>query len=280
MLELQDKSILLVEDEMIIGMNTKNQLEILGYNIIHVCDGNDAIQKIYSEQSIALVLMDIDLGVGANGIEVYRKILKIKNIPVIFVSSHLEPEIISLTERITSYGYIAKSSIIKIYDVQIKLAYKLFLEKQKVDNFSKYLITALENASEPIFISDTEGKVIYFNKAYLEIQHDPNDTISNKVIEEYKVIIIVFSENGDKLESDDWASTRPLKGESGKDIVMYVYNNINKMLIGNYYSYAPIYDDQKQIIGSYVKIGKLIQPINKKLLDKMHKEIHLTIAST
>jgi len=49
------------------------------------------------------------------------------------------------------------------------MAYKLFIEKIKTDTFDKYLKVALENASEPIFISNADADVIFCNKAYLKI---------------------------------------------------------------------------------------------------------------
>jgi len=48
------------------------------------------------------------------------------DIPVVFLSSHTEPEIVEKTERITSYGYVVKNSTITVLDASIKMAFKLF----------------------------------------------------------------------------------------------------------------------------------------------------------
>lgn len=37
-------------------------------------------------------------------------ILARRNLPLIFLSSHTEPEVVAKTEKITSYGYIVKNS--------------------------------------------------------------------------------------------------------------------------------------------------------------------------
>jgi len=53
-------------------------------------------------KEIDLVLMDIDLGKGINGIQTAEKILQIKELPIIFLSSHIEDEIIKKTERVST----------------------------------------------------------------------------------------------------------------------------------------------------------------------------------
>lgn len=75
--------------------------------------------------------MDINLGSGIDGIEATQEILKERNIPVLFLSGHIEPEIIEKTEQVTSYGYVVKNSGITILDASIKMAFKLFEANKK-----------------------------------------------------------------------------------------------------------------------------------------------------
>jgi len=277
MSETLERNILLVDDELIIGMATKQKLEKIGYSVTVASQGKHAMEIINTKDDISLVLMDIDLGNGQNGIDICREIINRKNIPIVFVSSHTEPEVVSLTEQVTSYGYIVKSSSITVYDASIKMAYKLFNERRNKDKYSKYLFTALNNATEPIFISDLNGDVVFFNIAYLSIQglNDPSQ-IQNK-FSEYSKIITVYSSDGTLLEKNDWASTRGLRGLSGDDVVFYVYQHrIQKILI-NLFTYAPIYGDANEIIGSYVKIiGKVENP-DPTIIKKIIKDLNLTI---
>jgi len=277
MSETLERNILLVDDELIIGMATKQKLAKIGYSVTVASQGKHAMEIINTKDDISLVLMDIDLGNGQNGIDICREIINRKNIPIVFVSSHTEPEVVSLTEQVTSYGYIVKSSSITVYDASIKMAYKLFNERRNKDKYSKYLFTALNNATEPIFISDLNGDVVFFNIAYLSIQglNDPSQ-IQNK-FSEYSKIITVYSSDGTLLEKNDWASTRGLRGLSGDDVVFYVYQHrIQKILI-NLFTYAPIYGDANEIIGSYVKIiGKVENP-DPTIIKKIIKDLNLTI---
>jgi len=74
---LNNKTILLVEDEIVIGTSEKKQLEILGYKVVWVTNGHDAFNEVKNyHDRIDLILMDIDLGEGIDGTETAKEILK------------------------------------------------------------------------------------------------------------------------------------------------------------------------------------------------------------
>jgi PAS domain S-box-containing protein len=123
------RTILLVEDEAILAMTEKMSLEQYGYTVTVVHSGEKAIETMKTSSGISLILMDIDLGRGIDGTEAASIILKDYDIPVIFVSSHCEREIVEKAEKITSYGYVVKSSSITVLDASIKMAFRLFKAK-------------------------------------------------------------------------------------------------------------------------------------------------------
>jgi len=129
----QKKHILLVEDEVLIAMMEMEQLETYGYSVSHVTNSEAAFNAVISpEKSYDLILMDINLGSGVDGTECADRILQHFDIPIVFLSSHTEPEVVEKTERITSYGYVVKNSGSTILDTSIKMAFKLYEEKLKV----------------------------------------------------------------------------------------------------------------------------------------------------
>ena len=120
------KTILLVEDEVLIAMSEKRSLEKYGYAVITVHSGENAIEAVENIPDIDLILMDINLGGGIDGTEAAEHILKSRDLPVVFLSSHIEPEIVERTEKITSYGYVVKNTGITVLDASMKMAFKLF----------------------------------------------------------------------------------------------------------------------------------------------------------
>jgi CheY-like chemotaxis protein len=119
--------ILLVEDEAIIAMAERSQLVARGYEVLVAISASEAVRLVDDAPwSIDLILMDIDLGWGIDGIEVARRILAKHDLPIAFLSSHREPSVIEETETISSYGYILKNSGLMVLDASIKMALKLF----------------------------------------------------------------------------------------------------------------------------------------------------------
>jgi len=128
------RTILLVEDEAIIALNEKRQLEAAGYRVVHALSGEAAIEAVRAEPAgINLILMDIDLGSGMYGTDAAKAILARHDIPLLFLSSHMEPELVRRTEEITNYGYVVKSSVFTVLDASIKMAFKLFAAKRQLD---------------------------------------------------------------------------------------------------------------------------------------------------
>lgn len=127
------KKILLVEDDPLLAVIETRDLRSRGYEIIHVSTGEQAVQfAVRDKNEIDLILMDINLGDGIDGTEATEIILKERDIPVVFLSSHIEQEIVGKTENLTSYGYVVKNSGVTVIDASIKMAFRLFEANNKI----------------------------------------------------------------------------------------------------------------------------------------------------
>ena len=128
------KRILLVEDDSFVAMMGMRTLTINNFDVVHVNSGEKAIELIDSDPYFDMVLMDIDLGIGMEGTDAAKIILERHDVPLVFLSSHTEPEIVKKTEDITSFGYIVKDSGETVLIASIKMAFKLFDSIKKQDN--------------------------------------------------------------------------------------------------------------------------------------------------
>ncbi len=162
-----------------------------------------------------------------------------------------------------------------VYDASIKMAYKLFQEKSEKDRFSNYLRSALDTAKEPVFISDLQGNIVFFNQAYLRIQGLSERHEMLMDFAEYSELLQVYSAEGKRLDKDDWASIRGLRGLSGDNSIYYVYQRRLKTIMANYYAYAPIWDDAGKIIGSYVKIIGQVEKPDPGILERIALDLGL-----
>ncbi|MGE5458678.1 MAG: PAS domain S-box protein, partial [Methanococcaceae archaeon] len=153
----EQKTILLVEDELIVAMSGKLTLKKYGYNVITADTGEKAIDIFKKDDSIDLILMDIDLGTGIDGTEAAISILKERFIPILFLSSHIEPEIVEKTEKITSYGYVVKNTGNTVLDASIKMAFKLFDAREKAESE----LTERTRAEEELSVSEIRYRRLF-----------------------------------------------------------------------------------------------------------------------
>ncbi|MFA5782754.1 MAG: PAS domain S-box protein [Bacteroidales bacterium] len=124
-MEKLNKTILFVEDESITAMMQAKSLANEGFTVIGANTGEKAIEVVRSGGKIDLILMDIELGGGIDGTQAAKEILKDYDIPVLFLSSHTEKDIVDKIEKITSYGYVVKNTGIAVLTASIKMAFKL-----------------------------------------------------------------------------------------------------------------------------------------------------------
>ena len=102
---MNPQTILLVEDEAIIALAEAAAIKRFGYEAISATSGEKAIQIANDNPAVSLVLMDIDLGSGIDGTEAARRILAGRNIPIVFLTSHSEREMVEKVRGITRYGH-------------------------------------------------------------------------------------------------------------------------------------------------------------------------------
>ncbi len=171
------KTILLVEDEPIISMAEKLILEKSGYQVLTTLSGEKAIQAIEEEPGIDLILMDINLGAGIDGTEAASRILEKRDLPIVFLSSHTEQDIVSRTEGISSYGYIVKNSGKTVLLASIKMAFRLFDARNGLRNREAHyhsLFDGLTQIQEQLAESRAELKAIYDTAPVLMCVVDEN----------------------------------------------------------------------------------------------------------
>jgi PAS domain S-box-containing protein len=166
-IEARPKTLLLVEDEAVIGLAEKRALMKEGYSVIHLLSGEEAIALMEGElgSSIDLILMDIDLRDGIDGPRAAMEILRRHDLPVVFLSSHTEKAIVAETEEITNYGYILKNSGNTVLFASIKMAFKLHQAHHQLEQSEGRFRALIENIQEGICIMDEDDHFIFVNQA-------------------------------------------------------------------------------------------------------------------
>src|SRR5262245_34435406 len=101
-------SVLIVEDDPIIGLDLKKALEGFGYSVSGpIISGEEAVTEA-KKASPDLVLMDINLKGKMDGITAAMEIGKAKPTPVIFLTADTDEKTLQRAMLTIPYGYLIK----------------------------------------------------------------------------------------------------------------------------------------------------------------------------
>jgi PAS domain S-box-containing protein len=189
MSEISKKIILLVEDDSYTAKIISIALEQSDLDVIIADSGEKAIEIINSGQIIHLILMDIILGDGIDGIEAARIILQDHDIPIMFLSGHSDPEILHRAEQVSSYGYLLKQSDYNLIITSIKMALNLYEARQKVRQHEETLKKRewfeniiSESVSDGVVVIDETGTILFVNQTLEHIfGYSAEKMIGNKL---------------------------------------------------------------------------------------------------
>ncbi|MCI0472480.1 MAG: ATP-binding protein [Ignavibacteria bacterium] len=100
--------LLIVEDELLIAEDLSARLRAIGYEITGTVPTGEEALKICETTFPDVILMDIMLGKGIDGIETQKIIKERYNIPVIYLTSYSDAVTVSRAKMTEPYGYIIK----------------------------------------------------------------------------------------------------------------------------------------------------------------------------
>lgn len=83
-------SVLIIEDEPLISMQLEDLVRSLGHEVCGMAATRTQAREIVARQTPGLVLADIQLADGSSGLDAVDDILKISDVPVIFITAYPE----------------------------------------------------------------------------------------------------------------------------------------------------------------------------------------------
>jgi len=161
---MDKKRILLVEDEQLTALDIESDLVRLGYDVpAIVASGEDAIRAA-ADVHPDLVLMDITLSGALSGIEAAAEIRNAHQIPVIFMTAHIDAETTARAIKTQPFGYLLKPVDVKHLAIMIDIAiYKSNAEATLRVSEERYR-QLVELAMSVILRWDTRGNITFINE--------------------------------------------------------------------------------------------------------------------
>jgi PAS domain S-box-containing protein len=156
-------TILVVEDEKIIAKGIEKRLRGLGYAASwSASTGEEAIKKA-SELRPDLVLMDIHLGSGMDGVEAAGVIRRQLNLPVVYLTAHSDDATLQRAKLTEPFGYCLKPYEDKELQLAIEIGlYKHQMESRLREN-EQWLAATLGSIGDGVIATNEAGRVRFMN---------------------------------------------------------------------------------------------------------------------
>lgn len=266
---MTDIKVLVVEDEAIVAMDVKYRLESLGYIIPAIAStGEDAV-KLSAQTSPDVILMDIMLGKGMDGVEAAEIIHKSSDIPIIYLSAYADEKTLARAKITKPFGYILKPFEERELHSAIEIAiYNHNLEKELKES-KKWLQAAINSIGDAVIATDKNGNIKIMNPfaealtgwKKEEVLSHPLKTIFN----------IINGDTGEKVEDPinrvykegsfyGLACNTLLISKNGKEIPVEIIGSLIKddrdAIIGVILTFYDIFE-RKQLEANLKKFGKV-----------------------
>ncbi len=160
--------ILIVEDEALVARELKSRLIQMGWEVAGIAYGEEAIE-LARETRPDLLLTDIHLKGGANGIEVAQKICEEMDIPVVFLTAYSDAETVAKAKSVTPFGYIIKPVENREMQITIDMALYKFKIDKELKETQQLLQTALTCIGSALVFVDESGHVVNVNRDASEL---------------------------------------------------------------------------------------------------------------
>ena len=137
--------ILIIEDEAVLGLYVSDLLESQGYDVLDVVDNGREALSVYQQNRVDLVLCDINLKGGWDGIETAQQLIAFKPVPVIYLTAFSDRDTIERAKNTFPAAYLTKPVRAENLNIAVELAIHNFIQaktavvssEKKIDSSEK-----------------------------------------------------------------------------------------------------------------------------------------------
>ena len=160
---MEQERILVVEDERIIALDLTRRLEKFGYEVVGTASRADEAVNLTGSKHPDLVLMDIMLSGGEDGVVAATEIKDRFNIPVVFLTAYADEETLQRAKVAEPVGYVLKP----FKERELYSTIDIGLYKSRADRAllkqERLFSSILHSVGDGIISTDADGLIQFMN---------------------------------------------------------------------------------------------------------------------
>jgi PAS domain S-box-containing protein len=166
---------MLVEDEMTVAMDVQQRLETMGYRVVSYVTSTEEALRNAQQLSPDLILMDMKIRSGMDGIETAAKIRELQDIPVIYITAYADEPTLVRARFTEGFGYLIKPFDDRDLQSAIEIAlYKHRMERKLREIEERYALVG-HAANDGIWDWDLVSDEVYYSPRWKTILGLPED---------------------------------------------------------------------------------------------------------
>ncbi len=165
----QLKRILIVEDEPIVGLDLQAMLEPMGYAVMAIVPTADEAYRAALAGSPDLILMDVRLKEGSDGVDAARRIRRELDAPIIYITATADDATVDRARDTMPYGYLIKPITERDLVTNVDSAITRHAMERALRESEERFRTIFEAANDSIIIHDIDtGGIVDANRRAIE----------------------------------------------------------------------------------------------------------------
>jgi len=183
----RQQTILVVEDEAIVAEDVRASLEEAGYRVSAVASNRQtALENVACERP-DLILLDIMLAGGDDGIGVADAIHAHDDVPVVYLTAYSDDALVQRAKATAPYGFLLKPFNEHELHATVEMAlYRHQMEEAQRRNEAQFR-RLFEDAPLPYHSLDEEGRILVVNQAWLDTLGYPRAEVIGRPVADFIV---------------------------------------------------------------------------------------------
>lgn len=258
-------NILIVEDEGLLAMELEENLQQQGYEVVEIADNCADAREAYRKHQVDLILLDVNIKGGCDGIETAACLMQIKEVPFIYLTAFTDTATIERAKQTFPAAYLSKPYQATNLAIAIEMALHNFAfrkapEPRPAQKTKMDMVDWEEKKEKP---AENRESILSFNNAifvkqnYKFIKIDINDIYYLEADSNYTYIYTI---------------------ENKYAIRHSLQNVMDKLMLSNFVrthrSYAININHLSTFNDSFISIGKYEIPLGRNYKESFFKHFN------